>query len=194
LGSYYYAMASLPFLRLDGDQYPEAEEFLEVARDSVSAGDLSVIRTSSIDPAAGSAPHPLVEKFHQWEMGLRNELVRQRAAELQRDGQDFIRRSAGGDDFSARSGLTESVRSALQNDSPLKADEALDEMRWAYLEELEVGQFFNLEQMIVYYLKLQILLRRRSLTRAAGTEAFDGHYEAVHERMQQSQNIHGEQA
>jgi hypothetical protein len=193
MSSYYYAMSSLPYLRLDGDQYPSREEFLETARDAADEDDFRVISSSNLDPADGPAPHPLVEEFHRWETGLRNELVRQRAAALERDGQAFVRRVDTGEDFTARSGLAEAVRAAVQAASPLKADESLDEMRWQYLEELEVGHFFTIEQMIVYYLKLQILLRRRSLTSEAGLEAFTGHYETVHSRMQQTQDIHGEQ-
>lgn len=194
MGSYYFALSSLPYLSFTGDRYPAEEEFLEVASQWCEEGDYALLVTAGLEPGGDEAVHPLVLKFHHWEMGLRNELVRQRAANLQRDGQGFVHRDEIGDDFTARSGLSEAVRNAVQAESPLKADEALDRLRWQHLDELEVGQFFNIEQMIVYYLRLQILLRRGSFTVDQGREAFNGHYESVHARMQESQKFNGEQA
>jgi hypothetical protein len=204
VASYYYAAASLPYLKFDGDKYPDLDEFLQVISDWGDDADLDIIRASSLSPQGDSDDssdeqaqrivHPVVARFYEWETGLRNELVRQRAAERNRDGQPFIHRDSSGDDFTARTGLAEAVRSAIQASTPLEADELLDRMRWQFLDELEIGQFYNLDQMIVYYLRLQILLRRRSLTEDSGQQAFSGHYEAVHHQMQEIQNVNGEQA
>ncbi len=194
MSSYYYALASLPYLRFDAERIPSEGEFLDVARSWCSDRDFAVIAASSLDPLGSESSHPLVKRFLNWETGLRNELVRQRAAELERDGQENIRRGENGDDYSARSGLADSVRASIQAETPLRADEMLDELRWSYIEDLEVGHFFTIEQMLTYYLKLQILLRRRSLTVERGREAFADHYRAVRAHMQESQKLHGEQA
>lgn len=193
MSSYYYALASLPYLQFEGDRYPELEDFIEISQKWGSANESLLLEDISLEPDLETL-HPLLKRYAQWEVGLRNELVRQRAALQERDGQAFIVRDQGGDDYSVRSGLSEAVRTALNAESPLKADEILDQLRWNFLDELEVGHFYDLEQMIVYVLKLHILLRRRAMTRDAGRASFERHYSAVRERMEQSQNMNGEQA
>ncbi len=137
--------------------------------------------------------HPVLRSFYTWEVGLRNELLRQRSQRLARDGQQYIRKNESGDDFSARSGLSERVRNILGSGTALDSDQALDGLRWEFLDQLEVGQFFNPGQMIVYYLRLQIVVRRKSLTRKTGRESFAGHYAAVRGQMNAIQNFDGEQ-
>lgn len=195
MGSYYYAVATLPYLRLDSDRHPSLEEFHELCERWCPAEDLKIILDSALENVSleSDEVHPIVLKYYRWEAGLRNELIRQRAQKLQRDAQAMIQTTESGDDFSARSGLSEAVRTIMSAPNALAADEALDAIRWEYLSELEVGQYFNLEQMLVYYIRLQILVRRNSLTIEAGAESYTAHYEAVREQMNTTQKFDGEQ-
>lgn len=193
MGSYYYAVASLPYLTFETEDVPGREEFLEICRQWGTESDLEILSRITLEPDAPGL-HPILDRYQRFETGLRNELVKQRSQHLQRDPQDYIHSDKTGDDHTAVSGLSEQVRAAVQAPTPLKADEILDRLRWQFLDELEIGQFFNVQQMIVYYLRLQILLRRNSLTKETGREEFDGHYQKVRSQMQEIQNDNGVQA
>ena len=44
--------------------------------------------------------------------------------------------------------------------------------RWQFLEDIELGHDFDLERLLVYSIKLQLLERRESLTVEKGEERF----------------------
>ena len=54
--------------------------------------------------------------------------------------------------------------------SPMDADEMLEIARWRRLESLEHGQYFNLEWLALYCLKLQIMERRGSFDMQIGMD------------------------
>ncbi|MBN1647418.1 MAG: DUF2764 family protein [Spirochaetales bacterium] len=56
---------------------------------------------------------------------------------------------------------------------PAEAELILDKSRWEYLEELEQGHFFELDNLLAYYLKLQILERRFSMTEEKGRKEYE---------------------
>ena len=160
MGSYYYAAASLPFLEFTSDVLPAAEDFLSLCYHCGGDAELKIIASASLEPNDVSA-HPLIRSFWRWEIGLRNELTRQRSLLLNRES--VIHSDDTGSDGTAIAGLSEMLKALMQSSNPLEADEELDRLRWQYLDELECGHVFDIQQMIVYYLRLQILLRRRSL-------------------------------
>ena len=58
--------------------------------------------------------------------------------------------------------------------SPMDADDLLGLARWRRLESLEHGQYFNLEWLALYCLKLQILERRGSFDMQIGMDRVAG--------------------
>ncbi len=61
----------------------------------------------------------------------------------------------------------------------MKAEEYLNRERWIFLEELEVGHFFDLEKLIVYSIRLQLLERKKFFSMEKGKEHFLEMYEQI---------------
>jgi len=95
------------------------------------------------------------------------------------DPSDFIRLDRDGNDNTDPVELAEAAREAYNHESPLSGEDILNRARWSHLDELEVGHFFDLDRVIVYYLRLQILARRRIFTRSEGERLFA----AINERI-----------
>lgn len=177
MGSYFYVLAGLPFLEFESGRFPDLRDFLETCRLFLTDADQRVMESVKVEPETEGAWHPLLLRFWHWEIGLRNELARQRAELLGREAQ--IRLNDMGSDCTAIAGLRDSLKGIMQSESPLKVDEELDRLRWQYLDEIAAGQYFNLQQLIVYYLRLQILQRRQSLTSDSGREIYQDHYNNI---------------
>ncbi len=175
MSSYYYILASLPHLTFESEHIPEPAVFLDLCRLFLSESDMRIVESATLYPhaeaPAETAAVPLLEKFRHWEIGLRNELAKQRSQILNREA--AIRLNDEGSDCTAVSGLADSVKLIMQSATPLEADIGLDRLRWQYLDELGSGHYFNVQQLIVYYLRVRIRIRRDRLTADSGIAAYN---------------------
>ena len=180
MGQYYYTVATLPMLSFDGTQFPEIDEFLDLAGRTMSSKDYGLVTRAVLRPEPADMPqNSVLKRWYELEIGLRNELVRQRAAQLNRAEQRNLRRTPGGDDLRGTLGTAEAAREALTQETPLKAELVLLRHRWAILEDLEATHHFDVEKLIVYYLKLQILWRKQAFNREDGSNVFERTYNTV---------------
>jgi len=174
VSQYYFLVASLPLLAFEDRDATEPAAFLESLGDHLPPAELETVAAARIDApsveAGAGAAYPVIENWNRFERGLRNALVRLRASRS--DPGEFIRRDANGDAADDPVEIAEAAREAHAHESPLSGEGILNRARWAHLDELEVGHFFDLDRIIVYYLKLQILARRRLFTRRDGEQRF----------------------
>lgn len=190
MSQYYFLVASLPGLSYEDDHSFEPEQFLEMAGEHLSHGDLEQLRRARIDAPVELENAPeVVVNWQRFERGLRNELARLRAARRGTDPGEYVRRDAEGRDDTNRSGLAEAAREAYGEESPLSGEAALNRLRWACLDELEVGHFFDLDRLVVYYLKLQILARKRMFSRDKGEGVFSAATETIMNEYYQEQGV-----
>ncbi|MFW5642631.1 MAG: hypothetical protein ACOCYQ_01265 [Alkalispirochaeta sp.] len=176
---YYYTVASLPAIRFEEMPFLSQEEFLEYCAIEATPEDLETIRSAAIwltddDETEFFSPSPV---HREWIAGLR-ELQRQaaliRAQALGRDTDRLLRPDI------TDAGLTERLRIVMNEDTPLKTENALLRLLWQRAENLEAGHHFDREKLLVYHLKLQIAARRARINDTeAGAEAFDQQYEVV---------------
>lgn len=197
MSQYYYAVASLPTLYLDSETYPTQEEFLAHCAAWLTPAELDQLHRATLQPPTGRGENEAVESEQEaptvaaekgvlgrWmavETGLRNELVRLRASRLHVDEEKQLVKT---DEpwWLSTAELEARASEAMGQSNPLRAEQVLDEYRWEVLEQLEVGHFFDVEKLIIYYLKLQILYRRASMGREAGKELFDTTYNTIIDR------------
>ena len=174
MSQYYYLVASLPLLSYDNRDAADPDEFIESLRDHLTDADLRIVERATIeapldDDATGN------ETVHAWiefERGLRNAIVRLRAGRKMVDPSQFVRADRSGGEGSDSVEIGEAVRDAWNQESPLSGEDTLNQTRWRFLDALEVNHFFDLDLIIVYYLKLQILARRRGFDRKDGEARF----------------------
>ena len=184
MSQFYFLVASLPLLSYENRDAMDPAEYLAMLADHLSPADLETVAAARIDAPASdddssaASVHPTIAGWTRFERGLRNTLVHLRANGSS-DPNEFIRLDRDGNDNTEPVELAEAAREAYSHESPLSGEDILNRARWFHLDELEVGHFFDLHRVIIYYLKLQILARRRVFTRSEGERLFA----AINERI-----------
>jgi hypothetical protein len=174
LAQYYYLVASLPLLFYDSESFPSREDFLLTCRQHISARHYRLlVSASTADLQAAAAGCKTLDLWCQWEISLRNELVRLRAKKRGREAETYLVESPG---VLAPQTI---AREAFAQDSPLQAEDTLNRGRWSYLDELEVGHYFDIEKILIYALRLQILARKALFDEEKGREMFDKVYSEI---------------
>ena len=174
MAQYYYLVASLPLLFYDSERIPSREDFLDTCRQHVSPRHYSLLVSASTTDLQATVPGcNILDLWRHWEISLRNELVRLRAKNRGREAQAYLVDSPG---VLAPQAI---AREAFDQESPLQAEDTLNRARWKYLDELEVGHYFDIEKILVYALRLQILARKALFDEKKGREMFDKVYSEI---------------
>jgi len=179
LAQYYYTIATLPFFSYDAVSAIRSEDFLARCAEDMSDSaycSLCYAKLDISDQKEDELPAFLIS-WYRFERELRNELVRSRAAGLGMDAAVYVRPGEG------PTGIEEIVRDALGQPTPLQAEDVLNKARWRKLEEMEVGHYFDLQRMMIIYLKLQLLERKGAFRPELGTERFEEIYADVREAV-----------
>ena len=186
MSQYYYAVAALPMLFPDSDVFPAQQEFLEHCAAWLSDSDYLALSQASLHPSFTlSGRSSVLGRWYAVEKALRNELVRARAPKLHVDEEKYL-----SDDepptWVSSSDIESKASEAINQANPLRAEQLLDEYRWHILDELEVGHYFDVDKLIVYYLKLQMLLRKTAMDPESGKSLFDDTYNTIIDRYYSS--------
>ena len=163
---YYYVITSLPYLSLSEELPISKKDFLANCEKYLKKTDFDILESVSLFDIAeqDEAPLAIIRRFFRWERGVRNALVRLRAESLGIEPEEFVRGEIV-DHFQAL--LAEG---AFNADSPLMAEDILNKARWRYLDELEFGHYFDIEILVIFFIKLQILERISLLNAVKGQE------------------------
>ena len=176
MGQYYYTAAALPMLTFSGEQPVTYDAFLSFCRDTLGSRDFTVLEQLSFSSPDRPIANPLAERWRVWETGLRDALADLRSRALGWGG--VVRANRMPSIETARI-----AQNAAGTGSPLAAEELLDRARWNYLDDLQFGHYFDIEYLIVYSLRLQIVERRRLYTADKGAEAYREIYQSIQASM-----------
>ena len=163
---YPYLIASLPMLHFGMKPPFSFERFLEVCYPLIPKKDFQLIRTLPQPEHyfEKGKRHRIIQKWIEFEVALRNELVKIRATKKHIDPAMYLR-----PDGYSGSSLAPAITAANLHTSFLDAEKILDETRWKALEELATGHYFDLDFLITYAYKLLILQRWENIRSADGT-------------------------
>ncbi|MFH1519835.1 MAG: DUF2764 family protein [Candidatus Omnitrophota bacterium] len=157
MDKYYYFVAQLPFLTFDEPSSIDQGQFLAEAKKWLSNKDFSILAQVSINDFYSKDQDPEVLKtYKDFELALREALASLRKLNTNQE----LKLSAG-------------LSLNLAEGNPLEAEVKLLSLRWQFIENLESGHIFDLEALILYFLKLQILRRLFTFNKEAGTAVFD---------------------
>jgi hypothetical protein len=154
---FYYILASLPFLHFGQDPPLSYEALVDRWGGWLNAGDQAQLRLArlAIDQVPWSAVvNRSLKAWVVFENSLRNELVRFRADRLKRPPETYLRPQLPWDSRPGRL-----LGEVVKEPSPLLREQALAELRWRCLTDLSGGHAYDLDALIIYALKLQILQR-----------------------------------
>jgi hypothetical protein len=163
---YTYLIASLPMLHFGMKPPYSFERFLEVCHQFIPEKDFQLLSTLPQPEQyfEKGKRHKIIQKWIEFDVALRNELVKIRATKKHIDPATYLRPG----DYSGSS-LAPAIMAANINTSVLDAEKTLDETRWKALEELATGHYFDLDLLITYAYKLLILQRWENIRSADGT-------------------------
>lgn len=160
---YIYLISSLPSLDFGVKPPFSYEQFLDRCRELISEEEMAVIESmrSNVYTYSG-LKNSTLEKWRVFEMMLRNELVKIRALRLKRDPSKYLREDSCPESIYAGHIAASSYRKT----SLIESEKALDHERWKYLDELAIGHYFDLDILILYACKLQIMVKWNVITTA----------------------------
>ena len=171
--SYYYLIACLPYLSFHKPQAISILEFSSRCNSYLKKYDFEVIESIiSGNPNKAARSLKVVSEWLNWDMELRTELagLRANAKGLDKGLVNGLPEPLDTARLGAKTSSYNLAMNVFSTTSPLDADEMLEIARWRRLESLEHGQYFNLEWLAVYCLKLQIMERRRGFDMQIGMD------------------------
>ena len=155
---HYYLVASLPFLSV-GEPAISAEEFLEECGKWLSEDELRVLKAASMEaPGEGAACGEALGEWKRFDDRLRKDLAGRRR-----------RRKEGKEHESSAS---EEVKRVFEGGTPLEKEKILAQARMDFIESMTGKYFFDLNWLVLYYLKVQIMERLSVFDKDKGEERF----------------------
>jgi len=159
--SYPYLISSLPMLHFGAKPPFSSQSFIETCRDLIPDKDLDIVnRCLGETFLEENADQETLRKWVLFEAGLRNELVKIRASRRKIEPAKYLR-----SDGYWEPALYHIAMNSHRILSLVESEKFLDQERWRRLEELSFGHYFDLDALIIYALKLQILWRWEKVAR-----------------------------
>jgi hypothetical protein len=174
LGGYFYTVASLPHLSFDSASAMPEEDFLFLCQNSISGGDWRVLKEARLPSVSGpKTGNATLDRWAEGEQSLRAELAKLRAAKKGLETESYNKYGA----YSLS--IIEAARKAFGEESPLEAEMIILRALWGILDELESGHLFDVDKLITYYLRLQIIKLKNKRNKTDGEKNFSSLYETI---------------
>lgn len=174
--SYYYFVATLPWVSY-GDAPPKSsEEFREECAAHLAPGDAALLQYCTYNAAAatgnaratGSA---FLDALLARERTLLLNLAHLRAARL--------KRQLPGEPPRGTSDAEAAAKAAFEMGDPLEAEVFLDRGRWDAIDALVGLDSFSVNNVYAYLMKLQLLERRQRFDAEKGFAGYKGLYDTI---------------
>jgi len=118
--------------------------------------------------------------WREWEVALRLNLARLRAARLGRDVESMPEAPSSPSDAAA------AAARAMEAENPLEGEAVIDRARWNAAESMQGADVFHPRAVFAYLVKLMILERQASFQAEAGFSQYRALYDAILERHRAS--------
>jgi hypothetical protein len=164
---YYFFAASLPRLSFSEGLPFDVEDFVELCDENLSPKDAEVVRAliSGVDRDTSNINNSFLKQWNDFEIELRNTIVKHRATVRKCDPDQFLREQDGSD-YS----VVKAVNDAYSKPNPLEREKTLDNFRWEQLESFGGTDLFDSNAIFAYALQLKILERWSKLDTEEGSE------------------------
>lgn len=175
MAQYYYTVAALPMLSFTEKPDIDSEWFLDFCKTTIEEKDYATLVQGSIDNTSPPKDKdPLVlREWKKRERAVRNNLAVLRGQKKQVDIEEYLRES----EFFMHA--EDQAKDFIQADSPLESEMQIINAQWYFVEEKEVGHFFDIDALLCYYLKLQLLERKMKMDQERGKERFETLYQRI---------------
>ena len=144
-----------------------SQEFLTECQRLLTVAEFNLVKQALSDEE-NSAGHPTVRAWKEFYQNLRNEMAWFRATEQNKDPLIFLRGQRQEEDLA----MTTVLVAAAKASDPLAAEKILDLFIWEKLESLGAQHYFDIDQLIVYGLKLKMIERHAVISSKQGLDKF----------------------
>ena len=161
IDKYYYLIASLPYLNIEQKPLISDEYFLQECQNWLTDKDKSIILDATIDSLQIKEGDP--EALREWkvfDINLRKKLSDIRILKKQ--------------NLNIHDKLHGAIKEIFEQQTPLLMEKRLCRIRWDFLEDTAYKYNFDINALIVYFLKLQIIKRLFVFDKEKGKQAFKG--------------------
>ena len=160
---YTYLISSLPMLNFSARAPLSLEDFFARCKNLIPEKELEALRNVCQQDGCFFNAQCIgsLEQWVNFEVTLRNELVRARASRKKIDPLKFLRLPD-----SPQAEISHLAMAAYRSLSILEAEKILDQGRWNFLEGLSLGHYFDFDYLLTYGLKLKILERWDKIQKA----------------------------
>jgi len=159
MAGHQYLIAQLPMYPFEAEEKDlvRKEVFLELAAANLSKAEFAELcRANIATHAQKDLRNPTMKAYARFERQLREELAQcRKAANCDCEHKPVLFPVA-----------------MLKDGNPLEIETRLLKFRWDRLSEMEFGHHFDLDVIILFYLKLQLLYRKASFLPGPGLDAF----------------------
>ena len=170
MADYFYFLPSLPMLRWGEKPPVSRERFMALCQELLGTELASEIGTLQLLPdETRKTMSPVAAAWHNFETFLRNTTGNIRRNRMRKS--NAVMANHATDYLSAIE--AKRIEEILAIASPLERENALDNLRWKFLDGLEARQTFSKGSVEIYALRLLLLEKHASRQYEAGKAAFD---------------------
>ncbi|MFH1797984.1 MAG: DUF2764 family protein [Candidatus Omnitrophota bacterium] len=157
MNKHYYLVTSLPYLKFGKEPDISSEEFLNECKKWVSWKEMELLNAAG----AGFYEHqksemPCLKEWAEFDGELKSSLSKFRKAE-----QSGKPASVQGN-----------IKGVVDQETPLLMELAIEGIRWDFLEHKSAGYQFDINWLVLYFLRLQIAERIEKFDKDEGEKVF----------------------
>ncbi len=160
---YEYLIAGLPELRAAERAPLTMDELRAELDEALSEKDKEQLH--KLDLKATYGVHPFIQSWYAFDRALNNMLVVEICKKHGLDVRDHVLGEPDDD-------VDNEVRAVSKVEDLYERERAIDNLRFAWLEEATKLKTFSFENIVAYYLELQMLCRWDRLTTEVGEQVF----------------------
>lgn len=164
--NYYYLVSSLPYLEFEKEISVSAGDFIFECEKWLGGRDLEILHGVNIDSIGLDVKDSFVVKeWKEFNKGLKEDLAGVRRS----------KKSLVGEKVSSAypAGSVSRYREIFEENTPLLMEKKMERIRWDFIEWYESWYDFDINRLVLYLLKLQILERLAGFNKEKGEKIFD---------------------
>ncbi len=155
---YYYLVASLAYLEFEKAPPITKSEFLSECRKWLDAGNLKRLAEVNINNIGINREDPaIIKEWKSFDLAFRKDLGEIRE----------MRKKSLHETIPTR------LMDVFEEPTPLLMERKLEKKKWDFIEEKEFGCHFDMNTLMLYFLKLQILERLAVFEKEKGKARFE---------------------
>jgi len=159
---YYYFAATLPMLHFDGNLPFSVDTFVEDCQRLLKPDDVADILIA-LERSDGQPKSVVLRQWQEFSRCLKNEIAWGRAAARQQNPTAVIQ---GERAFDAE--VTNALTQTSRTENLLEAQIMLLQMQWHRADQLVINQFFSIDFILMYGVKLRLLERLNAFKSGQG--------------------------